>query len=392
MINSITTNHEQHTLQDVEQASTQSPEEAEKQLLSISGVTEAYVLQTCHRAEAYVNAKDKATANAALKQYCATGEIYGERKTLYHILHTSAGLNSVITGEDEILGQITHQYEESRHNNHINDLLEEIIEHAIRNGKQVRNQTKINEGTTSTASTAVKLAQGYTPLSNKKFLIIGAGEIAQNVCKILENEVDKITVANRTPENIQKIEEQTNLQIKRVDLNNIQEKLHLYNAVITATGSNNPILHKHQLNDKGALHIIDLAQPRDIDPDAEQLNNVEIHDLETVKNMIEENKEQRKNGRNQAVNIVLENYHKLENIIDNKEHEETIQSIMADANQTREKQLEKAYKELEKGEPAEQVIEKLSTSLTNKLLKEPIQSLREGDKKHLKLAEELYNI
>lgn len=351
-------------------------------------------MQTCHRAEAYVSAEDEESADAALKQYTDKGDKLEEKEAILHLMQTAAGLKSVVIGEDQIQGQVSKAYEKSREKNAIGGPLEKIILKSIKTGKKVRNKTRINEGVKNIPGAAVRLAKGYKPLADKNVLLVGAGETIELTAQHLDQKVRQITIANRTLKNAETINEQLKTDAKLTDLDKIPRMINKHDVMITATGSEYHLFHPHHFKDCSEIHVIDLAQPRDVDPITGEIVGVKLENLEDVKNLVQEHEARRENQITEARNIIENEYRKTREELDNRDAEETIRKLHVQAHQKRREQVNKAHRELKNGASIERVIEELSTSLTETLLREPVQKIRneEENQELIKIAEELYNI
>jgi len=206
VVSGVRVSHETASLDELEAASAASDAVALDALLDQPAVAEAFVLQTCHRVEAYVVTDDPATGRRALGAAgfdpAGAGAIsMGHEESLRHLLRVAAGLESLVVGEDQILGQLRDAFDAAQAAGGIDTVLRQAVTKAIHVGERARTETTINEGATSLGTAAVRLAERKTDLDGARALVVGAGEMGALAAKAFASAgVEALVVANRTPE------------------------------------------------------------------------------------------------------------------------------------------------------------------------------------------------
>jgi glutamyl-tRNA reductase len=266
-------------------------------------IKEAVLLSTCNRTEVYVQACDLAGAESRLQEFLAghaglTVEqlrrmeyVTQGEETAFHLMHVSAGLDSLVLGENEILGQVRSASEMAQSAGANGPLLSALFRYAIQAGKRARHETEIGRAEVSVASVVVELAeQAFGPLADRTALLIGAGKISSITARALVKAgLRCIMIANRTYERAQKLAK--NLNGTAVHFDALDETLACADIVICSTGAPHIVLHAdtvlkaQQVRNGRPLLVADLAVPRDADPQIALIPGVRlanIDDLETV--------------------------------------------------------------------------------------------------------------
>ena len=286
-----------------------------KALKSIAGIKACVIFSTCNRSEIYVNcdiednreilsqflASTHGIEHASLLQYISYFE--GD-KAIEHICSVAAGLDSLVLGEPQIFGQLKEAYQFSKEHNALDKTLEKLFQHAFATAKKVRTETKIGSSPVSVAYCAVKLSEKiFTDLSNQTVLLIGAGEMIELSTQHLHQKgVKRMIIANRTVENTHDIA--IRYDAETINLKQLSEYLHLADIVISSTAAPVPIIgkglietvlvqRKHQ-----PMLLIDLAIPRDIEPESDQLEDIFLYTVDDLQQVIEGNIESRKARKN----------------------------------------------------------------------------------------------
>jgi len=205
VVSGVRVAHPEATVDDIEAARSERPVSLLDALAARDGVEEAYVLQTCNRVEAYVVSADPATGRSALEREAfadhPTAVATSHEESLRHLMRVAAGLESLVVGEDQILGQVRSAYDAAVEAGTVGPVLEEAVTKAIRVGERARTETAINEGVVSLGSAAVRLADERVDLSNATALVVGAGEMGTLAARAFDAaDVADLVVANRTLE------------------------------------------------------------------------------------------------------------------------------------------------------------------------------------------------
>ena len=343
----------------------------------------AILLQTCNRVEMIFDADKlediKNIENIDLEKF----DILTGDKAIEHLFRVACGLESMIVGEDQILGQLKNAYLKAKEKGKISKKLEKIILKAIHTGQRARVETKINEGGVSIGSAAVELAEKVFGLEGKNVLLIGAGEIANLVIKALkEKHIKAIIVANRTYEKAEKLaKELGGIAIK---FDKLEEALRYADIVISATGAPHPILNKERLKNAGKTVIIDIANPRDTTDDIRELPDVFLFTIDDLKLVAEDNLKKRRDEIPKVEMIISEELENLKELLDKMKFERAVKELGQYIECIRRKEVEKAKKILKnKNKPAEDVLEDFSKALCKRIIYDIIKILEGLDNKEV---------
>ncbi|KXA90776.1 hypothetical protein AKJ57_03730 [candidate division MSBL1 archaeon SCGC-AAA259A05] len=385
-----------------------------RQIAYLEGFEECVVLQTCNRVEIYTVVSELEEGKERLMNYVQRNmdlavkdyiKVISGEELLEHLLKLACGLESMIFGEDQILGQIEEEYETAHEKGTTGKVLNKAFEKSIRVGKKVRTKTDINEGPTSVGSAAVRLAEElFGTLEDKNVLIIGAGETAKLVGKSLkERNPDSITVANRTYERGLKLAKKLDGDV--VEFSDFPELLPNEDVIISATGALHFILEKKDveglISSGKNLLIIDVANPRDVSEEVSEIENVELCDLDSLQQVKDRNLEKRKEEANKAESIIEKELESLLKEYEEMEGDKLVSEIHRKAEKIREREMSRAVSRLKRcsdsvnGEEVE-VLEDLTRGLVRKTLHDPMSRIREAsrkrDKKLLEAAERLFDL
>jgi glutamyl-tRNA reductase len=386
----VSVSHRRAGVDDIDRASREPQVEAVRSLLEREGVREAFVLQTCNRAEAYVVAADAETGRAALAPY--TDEVPEEavleldhEAGLRHLLRVAAGLESLVVGEDQILGQVSSAFEDAREADGIGPILEDAVVKALRVGERARNETGINEGVTSLGSAAVALARRSleTDLADATALVVGTGEMGTLAARALEGNVERILLANRTIEAAEHLAGTLETDTEVLGLDALPDATAEADLVVTATGSEVPVLDAVALADAGRTLVVDLAQPRDVPVTAGDLEGVTLRDLDALESVTDETRAQRREAAEAVEAIVEEELGRLATQYKRKRADDVIAAMYEGAEELKARELDTALARLEATEgelSAEErdVVESLADALVGQLLAPPTRSLRDA--------------
>lgn len=280
------------------------PEVLER-LKSASGLEEIVVLSTCNRTEVYGCTANRSKAHAALvkalEQYAQMSPLenhlyYREgEQAVQHLFRVAAGLDSMVRGENEILGQVKQAYLRAQEAGHTGKLLNIFFQRSLFVGKRVRAETGLSSGSSSVGSVAVAMAERiFGRLQDRTVMILGAGKMAELTTKyLLSQKVRSILVSNRSFDRAQALADQWGGRAIRFD--NVFQDMEQADIVICSTAAPHPIIHRDQVNDLmrrrngRSLFFIDIAVPRDVDPDVHSLDNVYLYDIDDLQKIVDEN-------------------------------------------------------------------------------------------------------
>ncbi len=335
-------------------------------------INEYVEISTCNRYEYYIH-DDFISYDEPLLDHDNKNIIiqYGD-DSIIHLFRMTSGLESMIVGEDQILGQIKDSKKVADKENHCGKILDTIFLKAIHVGQEVRQKTMINQGSVSIGSAAVDLAEEIIgDLRGKCVLVIGAGEMGTLVAKaIAEKDLKAIFVANRTYFRANRLAKE--LGGESILIDDIGHYLANADVVISATGAPHYILTNERvapiIEDKNAENIlmIDIANPRDIDEDVKDLN-VNLLNIDDLRGVAEKNKALRKNESEAAEKIISEEFDLLENSFKLMKVEDILRKIRSNMEDIRQRESEKAIVKLADSEGSVKIIDNLTNSIVNKI-------------------------
>ncbi|MFP4560442.1 MAG: glutamyl-tRNA reductase [Thiohalorhabdus sp.] len=359
------------------------------------GVREGAILSTCNRTECYCAATDTVAGQEAVITWLAgfhglTPEelrphlyAYHDREAVTHLFRVSGSLDSLVVGEPQILGQLKEAYRSAYHVGSLGPLLNRAFHHAFKVGKRVRSETDIGGQAVSVSYAAVELARRiFGDLSRSRVLLIGAGETIQLAGRHLrEAGVATQLVANRTLENAEELAAE--LEVRAMPLDAVPEVLGEVDMVISSTGAPTQVVERAWLEraqkrrKRQAMFLVDLAVPRDLPEDAEEVSGIYLYTVDDLQAVVEENLQARRQEAERAEGIVEANVEEFLQWLRSQEIVPTIKAMRAKAEAIREQELERTRKRLgHVPEEMESALEKLSQALVTKLLHEPTMQLR----------------
>ena len=337
------------------------------------------LLQTCNRVEAYFDKNNTTVDIDNLLDDFKNFEVLEDGEAIKHLLKTASGLESMIVGEDQIIGQIKKSYFKAKELKKTTKYLDMIFLKAIHVGQRIRNETKINKGGVSIGSAAVELAEKTVGLKNKNILVIGAGEMGTLVAKaLIEKHVKAIVVANRTYERAELLAKE--LKGIAIHFDKLKEALNFSDIIICATGSPHCILEKSDFeNIEGYKIIIDIANPRDVEDEVGELPNITLYTIDDLKLVSDENLKKRKNEIPKVEKIIDEEFNMLLKHLNKLDVEDIIKDYDNYIRVIREKELKKALKMLKNGKEPEMVLERFSEVFANRIIHDFIKLVHSGD-------------
>lgn len=345
------------------------------------------MISTCNRIELYFSAEDK-TSLVPFWSNCSGVEPdefsdllydYTDQAAVDHLLRVSAGLESMVLGEPQILGQVTRAYETAIANNTADPLLKSVFQFAIRAGKRARTETKISRNPVSVSSIGVSLVKRHTAdFGNAHVLVVGAGEMALLAIKGLKSfGFQSITLVNRNVAKAQELAERW--QINAAGLDALTQLLLSADALISATSAPDPIILPHQLKQVDhPITLVDLAVPRDIDPACGGLPHVQLYDVDALRHEVAEGLAERQKEIPFVESILSDELSRYEAWVNESAVHSTLTAMRQQAEQIRQKELARTLKNLGDVDPAMlKHVEKLSQSLVKQLLHRPTKLLRD---------------
>ncbi len=369
------------------------------ELFRVPQVDEAAILSTCNRTELYCNIQsdhqvvvDWIADHQQLKQQQLLPYLYfhSDRQSIRHIFRVASGLDSMILGEPQILGQLKSAYHAACEAGTLGRELGKLFQHSFSAAKKVRTDTAIGSSPVSVAFAAVRLArQIFDDLRDQTVLLIGAGETIELTARHFhQQKIGRIIIANRTLERAHALAAQ--FDGYAIALSELPQHLADADIVVSSTASQLPILGKGRVESAikvrrhKPMFMVDLAVPRDIESEVSQLNDVYLYTVDDLHQSIEESLSTRREAAEQAEEIIDT---EVEHFLAWRRAQgvgPAIRAFRQQAEQSRDVLLQKALQSLDNGRPAEQALTMLANTLTNKLLHTPSAQMRQAgiDEQH----------
>ncbi len=366
-----------------------------RSLLEKESLKEGVILSTCNRVEICALTTRGPQGTSEAKEFMAAyhgiplGELnghlyhYEKDEAVKHLFRVASSLDSMVLGEPQILGQVKDAYGYAVEFRTIGPVLDKFFAKTFSVAKRVRTETKVASSAVSVSYAAVELARKiFGDLSDKTVLLIGAGEMCELAARhLISAGVKGIMVTNRTFERAVKLAEEFGGMPIRFD----EIPVHLKRAdiVLSSTGAPHFILQRQDIEEiirirkNRPMFFIDMAVPRDIDPDANQVDNVYVYDIDDLNNVIETNLEERQREALKAEEIVMEEVCSFRRWLDAQQATPTIINLRRKYEEVKNTEVAKAMSMLGTEDPKmRKVVESLASSLLNKILHAPISSLK----------------
>lgn len=355
-------------------------------------VQEVALLSTCNRTELYAVSNDD---GQALADWLAThpddvGDLHAylyrhrDADAVRHLFRVATGLDSLVLGEPQILGQVKDAWATARSAGTLGSQLDRLFQHAFTTAKRARTDTRIGANPVSVASAAVRLAQeSFARLEDSTVLMIGAGETIELAARhLVQARAKRLLVANRTLAHAQELASRHGGFA--LPLNEIDKHLGEADVVISATASREPILHRPHVaaalstRKHRPMLLLDLAVPRDIAPDVADLKDVFLYTVDDLERAIEDNRRSRREAATEAEAIVELQVARFTETLAASTRTEPLKRLRAHGEAARADVLAKAQQQLAAGQDPNEVLNFLAHTLTNRLLHAPTVALREA--------------
>ena len=372
--------------------------------------TEAAILSTCNRTELYCNAAsaDEVTQWLADFHRIERRELAPYLYTLpreqaaQHAFRVAAGLDSMVLGETQILGQMKQAVATAEEAGTLGLLLHKLFQRTFSVAKEVRTSTEIGANSVSMAAAAVRLAERIFPsIREQSCLFIGAGEMIELcITHFAAQHPRKMTVANRTAERARPLAERFGAGV--IPLTALPEEIAAYDIVVTSTASPLPILGKGMLERaiKQRRHrpifIVDLAVPCDVEAEVADMNDVFLYSVDDLGQVVQEGMDNRVAQVAQAEAIIETSVEQFVHWMEGRELVPVIRALRDTAERHRRHEIDKAHKALARGDDPQAVLDALSQTLTNKLLHAPTHALNHATRSErdqfVRLISQLYGL
>ena len=389
--------------------------EALRELVRVPGVRESIIVSTCNRTELYCLASDaQENAVQTLTQWLANWHDLAAHnldlnESLYrlhgpaaieHLFQVACGLDSLVLGEPQILGQLKDAYRAALDHGTTGPYLNRLLQRAFSVAKKIRTNTRIGANAVSVASAAVAVARTvFEKFEQHTALLVGAGEtIALATRHLHANGIQRLIIANRSLERAQALASEYNGFA--ISLDALPTHLAEADIVISSTASPTPVITYNDVRNalrarrRKPMFIVDIAVPRDIEPEVAKLEDVYLFTIDDLQTVVNENLESRREAARDASQMIALEIAQFEQQIKTLDAVPTIRQLRDDADLLRAQTLEQARRMLTAGRDTKEVLEFLAATLTNRLMHGPSQRLREaaerGDAETIRAAKALF--
>jgi glutamyl-tRNA reductase len=366
-----------------------------EQISKLQAVEEIFFISTCNRMEVLFTTSTLDQGIGQVVRYLA--DVYGQtsgalkphlyihldHEAVKHLFRVACSLDSMVVGESQILGQIKQAYRDAVEAKTSGVILNRLLHKSFSVAKRVRTETRIGSNAVSISYTAVQLAKKiFNDLKGKKAMLVGAGEMAELAAEhLLSQGVEQIVVANRSLDRALALGRR--FKADTVALEELVQELERVDIIISSTGSPEPIISARQVKERmrarrnRPLFFIDIAVPRDIDPEVNRIDNVYLYNIDDLQSIVEMNRAERLREAPRAEHIIAAEALKFEGWLRTMEVVPTIVSLRQKAEEICQMEILRTYGQGH-SLPEEQIeaIEVLTQSIVNKLLHDPILFLK----------------
>ena len=384
--------------------------DALRELASLDAIEEAVIVSTCNRTELYcVTECGEAELADWLQNYHQLGSSirhclyhHDDMRAVSHVFAVASGLDSMVLGEPQILGQLKDAYRAAQETGTTGPLLNRLFQAAFSVAKRVRTETEIGANAVSVASAAVAMAKTvFASFENRTALMVGAGETVALAARHLHADgLRRMIIANRSIERAQELAAE--FQGFAIGLDDISAHLREADIVVASTASPNVIITRDmaaaalRARKRRPIFMVDIAVPRDIDPAVAELEDVYLFTVDDLQSVVNENMENRRQAAREADRMIAGEVDRFELQLRTRSAAPTIRRLRDEAERTRQHTLEQARLMLAAGRGTDEVLEFLAATLTNRLIHAPSQRLREaaesGDERIIGAIAEIYRL
>lgn len=380
-----------------------------RELQCIPAVNESVILSTCNRTEIYCDtSSDSVEAISSwlsgyhnMSEEALSAYMYQhiDQEVTRHLFRVASGLDSMVLGEPQILGQLKTSFDQARQGKSVNTILHRLFEHSFNVAKRVRTDTEIGANPVSVAFAAVKLSkQIFGNLGQLQALLIGAGETIELVARHLRKQgIGTMVIANRSLENARKLANAVDAEA--VHISQVPEQLVKADIVISSTASQLPILGKGatetalKLRKHRPIFMVDLAVPRDIESQVGELEDIYLYTVDDLNSVIDDNLRYREQAAEAAQEIISLEVNSFTQWLKTHESADEIRQLRENAERIKQQCIERAMAQFEQDHDTEKALNTLANILTNKMLHGPTMSMRKaletGDQDTIRLLKSL---
>jgi glutamyl-tRNA reductase len=385
--------------------------EALQQLRSLPEIRESVIVSTCNRTELYcvTDGAGQGELGDWLQRYHGLGVSlhhclyhHGEDKAVGHAFSVASGLDSMVLGEPQILGQLKDAYRVAQEAGTTGPVLNRLFQSAFSVAKRVRTETKIGANAVSVASAAVAMARTvFASFENRTALLVGAGEtVALAARHLYADGLRRMIIANRSVDRARELAAE--FHGFAIGLDEIPNHLKEADIVIASTAAPHSIITRHMTEQalrarkRRPMFMVDIAVPRDIDADVAELEDIYLFTVDDLQSVVNENLEGRRQAAREAGELINTEVERFSHSLKTRDAAPLIRRLREDADRTRQRTLEQARHMLAHGKSHDEVLNFLANTLTNRLLHAPSQRLRDaaetGDGEILDAIADIYRL
>ena len=360
----------------------------------MDGVDESVIVSTCNRTELYVNTQhESATALLAwlsnfhhveVDEIANNSYVLAADDAVKHIMRVASGLDSLILGEPQILGQVKQAFGDAKHSGMINTEFDKLFQHTFSVAKRVRSETEIGANAVSVAYAAVQLAKHiFAELPKRSVLLVGAGETIELVAQHLKEQgVTCLAVANRTISRAEALAETLDASV--YTLSQVPEHLKDFDIVISSTASQLPLIGKGMVEKalkqrrNMPMFLVDLAVPRDIEAQVNELGDAYLYTVDDLQHIVQKNLQNREQAALEAEKLIEKQAGDYMSWKQSQQSIDLVRPYRQKGMEQRDDVVEKALAQLTEGKDAETVLSEMAYKLTNTLLHPTTLALREA--------------
>ncbi len=384
-------------------------DEALRELKGLPAVNESVIVSTCNRTEIYceLEVDSSHTLSHWLSHYHGMNEdtlqpyIYqhSDQEAARHLFRVASGLDSMVLGEPQILGQLKSSYDQARNGKSVDSILDRLFQHSFNVAKRVRTDTEIGSNAVSVAFAAVNLSkQIFGDLKEQHALLIGAGETIELVARHLKSQkIGSMVIANRSIDNASKLADE--IGAEAVQINAVPEQLEWADIVISSTASQLPILGKGATEEAlrkrkhRPIFMVDLAVPRDIETQVGELDDIYLYTVDDLINVVDENLRSRETAAEAAQEIINLEVKAFSQWLRTHQSADEIRQLRQKAEIIKAQCIEKTLMQFRQDQDVEKALERLANSLSNKMLHGPTielrRALKDNDKDTIRFLQSL---
>jgi glutamyl-tRNA reductase len=387
---------------------------AHKKFIENCSIRECVIIQTCNRVEIFaaglapdVNKLLKvwgSIVGLTIDEFANTVEIAKDRDVVLHLLRLASGLDSLVIGEDQILGQVKRAFDFASKHHYAGSSLSVMFDRAVKLGSRVRTSTSLNKGSISIGSIAVNLAEDHLDnLKSKRIMLIGTGEGATLVAKSLKKRDISFLVTSRTFQRAKAFADTVGGE--PTPFEKALEILHEVDLIFVSTTAPYYLItydrvEKAMSKRENGMMILDLSNPRTVEERVAQLRKIKLINMDQIAEIVENNRRSRKNEISSAEKLIDIEMNSVYNMYKRKRAEPIVVSIFKNVDAIRDSELKKAYSILGKriGPEESKIVEKLSYAIVEGILSSPMNNLRkeleeceENEEDFMKFILKLFN-